>query len=138
MDFAQRLKELRKKKGLTQTDLAKALKVTKGTVSTWETGNRKPEFGTMERLCDFFDVSLGYLIGSSDDASPAHMTEEEIDDLAKNEVSEILVEYAKKFCRLDAWGQNAVKSIITAEYERCAEAKTLQSDKVDIAIRFRA
>ncbi|WP_288934385.1 helix-turn-helix domain-containing protein [uncultured Acidaminococcus sp.] len=136
MDFAQRVKELRKKKGLTQTDLAKALKVTKGTVSTWETGSRKPEFGTMDRLCDFFDVSLSYLIGSSDDASPAHMTEEEIIDLGKSEVSEIFAEYAKKFCRLDAWGQNAVKSIITAEYERCAETKTLQSDKVDIAIRF--
>lgn len=37
------LAELRKKKGISQTELAKQLDVSQNTVSQWETGDRKPD-----------------------------------------------------------------------------------------------
>ena len=40
--FAERLKELRKERNLTQTDLAKELGVAMNTVSIWERGERQP------------------------------------------------------------------------------------------------
>ena len=43
--FPERLKDLRKEKGMTQIELATALGVSSGTVAMWETGKRKPSFG---------------------------------------------------------------------------------------------
>ena len=40
--MGERIKELRKANGMTQTELAEKMGVTKGTVSTWETDSRKP------------------------------------------------------------------------------------------------
>ena len=40
--FPERLKQLRKEKGLTQVTLAETLGVSKGTVAMWETGKRMP------------------------------------------------------------------------------------------------
>ena len=60
--FGSRVKALRKSRKLTQDELANALGVTKGTVSVWERNGRKPDFQTLEDICTFFDVNLGYLI----------------------------------------------------------------------------
>ena len=58
-----RLKELRKEKGLTQTDLAELLEVTKLTIHNWENGvsNIKPD--RLKKLCEIFDVDATYLLG---------------------------------------------------------------------------
>ena len=42
--FSERLKKLRKENNMTQTELAKALGVSGGTVAMWETDKRKPSF----------------------------------------------------------------------------------------------
>ena len=65
--FEERLRHLRKEKGLSQAELAAKLHVINTTVSIWERGVRKPEMGTMERICEFFDVSLAYLLGTIDE-----------------------------------------------------------------------
>lgn len=54
---------LRKQKGLTQVQLAKLLGVSTSTVAMWETGQRKPDFHTIVRLCDFFAVDFEQLSG---------------------------------------------------------------------------
>ena len=64
--FAERVRELRKEKGLNQSQLAEALHTTVGTVSIWERGVRFPEITTMERISSFFDVSLPYLLGTAE------------------------------------------------------------------------
>lgn len=65
--FEERLRQLRKEKGLSQAELAAKLHVINTTVSIWERGVRKPEMGTMGRICEFFDVSLAYLLGTIDE-----------------------------------------------------------------------
>lgn len=61
--FAQRLRELRRERGLTQIQLAQKLNVSNGTVGMWETGKREPDFETITRLATFFHVSTDYLLG---------------------------------------------------------------------------
>ena len=73
--FAERLRELRKEKGLNQSQLAEAIHTTFGTVSIWERGVREPEMSTLKKLCDFFDVSLPYMWGESDDRHEPLSTE---------------------------------------------------------------
>ena len=62
-EFGKRLKAARKTKGMTQTDLGKVVNVTKGTVSSWETGVRCPSVETLIQLADLFSCSIDYLVG---------------------------------------------------------------------------
>ena len=63
--FEERLRQLRKEKGLSQIELAEALNVANTTVSIWERGLRKPEMDTLEKVRKYFDVSLAYLLGEN-------------------------------------------------------------------------
>ena len=64
--FAERLNELRKNKGLNQPELAKELNVAKQTVSNWENNNRTPDNEMLIKIANYFDVSLDYLLGRTD------------------------------------------------------------------------
>lgn len=61
--FPQRLKELRLKKGLTQTELGKKLGVKQSTFTNWENGKREPNFETLIKLADLLEVSVDWLFG---------------------------------------------------------------------------
>lgn len=58
-----RLVELRKKRKLTQKELADKLGIARTTYSGYENGNREPDFDTVQKLADFFGVSIDYLVG---------------------------------------------------------------------------
>ncbi|MBO4299559.1 MAG: AAA family ATPase [Clostridia bacterium] len=60
--FGNRLFELRKKAGLSQTELGKLLGVTNKAVSKWENGSAKPALGTAQRLADALNVALNELL----------------------------------------------------------------------------
>lgn len=61
-----RLKELRKKKGLTQIRLAIELNMSQNTISRYETGAHEPDVQTLIQLADYFNVSLDYLMERTD------------------------------------------------------------------------
>ena len=67
--FKERLKELRKMNGITQKELAEHLGFTHVAVVKWENGQREPDFSTIVKLSQFFNVSTDYLLGKSDDPS---------------------------------------------------------------------
>ena len=64
-----RLKEIRQEKKLSQTDIAKALGVTRQAISLYEKGDREPKLETWQKLADFFNVPVDYLLGISKDRS---------------------------------------------------------------------
>lgn len=59
----ERIKELRLARHYSQVDLAKALCVTKQSVSNWENNNIQPSVEILEKLADFFGVTTDYLLG---------------------------------------------------------------------------
>lgn len=61
-----RLKELRKEKGLTQSDLGKIFGVSKITVLRWENGENQIKPDKAKQLADYFNVTIAYLLGYSD------------------------------------------------------------------------
>lgn len=65
-----RIKEIRQEKNLSQTDIAKALGVTRQAISLYEKGDREPKLETWQKLADFFGVSVPYLQGVSDIDDP--------------------------------------------------------------------
>lgn len=58
-----RLKELRQSKGLTLDDIEKATGINRGTYSNYENGNTAPEFETWQKLSNYFEVPIPYLMG---------------------------------------------------------------------------
>lgn len=67
IDFATQLKAIRKNKGITQKQLAAAIGASERGIQQYELGERKPAFDALLSLADYFDVSLDYLCGRSDD-----------------------------------------------------------------------
>ena len=65
--FAQRLKELRKRSGVSQAALAGLLGVTQQAVGKWESGRATPDPQTLARIAANFSVSADYLLGCIDD-----------------------------------------------------------------------
>ena len=71
----ERLKQLRNKAGLTQTEMCSMFGVAQNTYSQWETDKREPDFKTLSHIADYFRVSVDYLLGRSDDPSPSDDSE---------------------------------------------------------------
>ena len=65
--FKERLKQLRTESGLTQTELADKLQMSKGSIGNYESGNREPNMETLEAIADFFNVDMNYLLGYSNE-----------------------------------------------------------------------
>ena len=68
--LAKRIQEVRKRKGLTQEQLARNLNVSKSTIAMWETGKRDPDSKMITFISDYFNVSADYLLGNTDDPNP--------------------------------------------------------------------
>ena len=98
---AERIKQLRKKKGISQSELAEVIGVKNNTVSTWERGTRKPDFEALNLLSDYFEVSFEYILGSSDkEEARVKPTQDELDQLALSALADDLYDNVKKYCRL--------------------------------------
>lgn len=73
--FSERVKKLRKQNNITQGELAEKMNVTPTGVSYWESGKAIPNYETLQRLANYFNVSIDYLTGN---------------DYSKNDDDEIL------------------------------------------------
>ena len=62
-DFGYRLRELRKSKNLTQTQVAKRLNLSKTTISGYENNIKTPSLDVLVKLSILYDVSSDYILG---------------------------------------------------------------------------
>ena len=65
MDISERIREL-EVIGITQSNLASALNISRSAVNAWEMGTSKPSIDTLVDLADFFHVSTDYLLGRNE------------------------------------------------------------------------
>lgn len=61
-----RLKQLRKKRGISQLRLAMELGMSQNTVSRYENGEREADYRTLILIADYFNVSIDYLLGRTE------------------------------------------------------------------------
>ena len=95
-----RLKELRKSKKLTQIELADKIKIPYRTIQRWENGKTQIKPDKAQKLADFFEVPVGYLLGYSD--SPVFDLGDFVHLLDRNEkqnerlaMQQTIIEYIK-------------------------------------------
>lgn len=63
----KRLAELRKENGLSQLDFSVILNIAQNAISQSERGKRNPNLTTLKKLATYFNVSIDYLVGYSDE-----------------------------------------------------------------------
>lgn len=66
-NFGEHLKSLRLSKGITQKQLGEFTGTSERSIQNYELNQRKPTYDILISLADYFDVSLDYLVGRSDD-----------------------------------------------------------------------
>lgn len=62
MEISQNLKFLRRKSGLSQTELGQKVAVSRKTISAWENGRSAPGLDDLKNICELFDISSQQLI----------------------------------------------------------------------------
>ncbi len=90
-EFGSFLSQMRKKKGLTQKQLAEVLFVSDKTISRWECGLGFPDIRTLQPLSDVLDVSLSELLNAKHLSEPL-----EIETLSDKTIPPILVNSEQK------------------------------------------
>lgn len=72
--IGNRMRSLREQKKITQAELGAKIGVSGATVNRYEQGKREPDIDTLEKIADFFDVTLDYLTGRTDiPGYPTHL-----------------------------------------------------------------
>ena len=146
--LGDRIKELRTEKDIFQQQLADKLGVSKSTVAMWETNKREPDIGILNKLADFFNCSIDYLLERTNDRTDesvldkalaididllqkhgnlldAQKAQDErdgglsVEQLFADTVTRSEIEHITKFRSLDSYGKRAVSSVLDVEYERC-------------------
>ena len=72
--------ELRSEKGISQREIAKLFDISQATYNNWENGRTQPSIEQLIALAKFYDVSVDYLIGNSDDAGIINYDKPQLSD----------------------------------------------------------
>jgi transcriptional regulator with XRE-family HTH domain len=78
MMIGKKLKKLRLNFNLTKREVAGVLGIHETTYGKYELGHREPDFESIKRLATYFNVSLDYLFGTTDDPAPPRKQEANI------------------------------------------------------------
>ena len=68
-----RLKELRTSRKISQVQLAMDLNLTQNSISRYENGEREADYDTLVAIADYFNVSVDYLLGRTDNPRVAQI-----------------------------------------------------------------
>ncbi|ABO51295.1 transcriptional regulator, XRE family [Desulforamulus reducens MI-1] len=109
--IGERLRQLRKEKNINREDVANLLGVTVRSVTNYESGQRNLDPDQLIALADYYDVSMDYLTGRSDNPKPPQTTT--IDD-EWPEVANVLRRNGKKLTTED---KKRIATIIKAAVE---------------------
>lgn len=94
--MAENIREMRKARGITQTELAQSLSVTPQSVSRWETGQAYPDVVLLPRIAKYFDVTLDELMLGLE--SSLTIYRKEFAEASKAVHSENTLENRKRVC----------------------------------------
>jgi HTH-type transcriptional regulator, competence development regulator len=81
--LGETIAKLRKEKGLSQYELADRLGFSRGKLSNYEQGSRQPDYDTLKKIADYFDVSIDHLLGREEKVKTKEDSLEEVNKLVK-------------------------------------------------------
>ena len=87
-----RIKELRKKRNVTQIRLSIAAEVSQETISAYENGKAEPKMEKLVRIADFLNTTTDYLLERTDNDAPLNKV---ANDIVDEQLNELINNYAK-------------------------------------------
>lgn len=108
LNIAENLINLRRKRGVTQDELAAFLNITKASVSKWETKQSYPDILLLPQIAAYFDVSIDDLLGYQPQLSP-------------DQIKKCYLDLAEGFAKLPFDEVMAKSKCIVKEYYSCFE-----------------
>ncbi|ALS17785.1 helix-turn-helix domain-containing protein [Clostridium butyricum] len=142
--LGDRIKELREKKNLTQSQLSKILGVSPSTIGMWEQNRRSPDNESLNKIADLFNVSIDSLFGRTDHISsnesnnniitqiniPKEYTDKyKITSRDKKQYLEEMKKANEAFFMNDELNEEAKKEMLDLMSELFWEAKSLNKRK---------
>lgn len=101
--IGQTIRDLRKLKKMSQSELAKVVGVSQTTVTAWETGKAEPSSSAISSLADYFNVTTDYLLGrpekKDDDAKVDYVALDKALDNARSFDGEPMDEHDREILR---------------------------------------
>lgn len=76
------LEELRKKKGLTLSEVARAMNISRQSYSYYETNKRDPDTAMVKALAEFYGVTTDYLLGRDEPVPKRLLNDPEVQEIA--------------------------------------------------------
>lgn len=128
--FGQRLKSLRRKKNLTQEGLASEFYINKTSISRYENNTQFPEMELLIQLADYFEVSIDYLLGRTDE--PSLLSEKNSSKKTKDINSE---DFSKILETLDTFSKIKDSNIVTVTLKNKHKIK-LTLNELDFFVRY--
>lgn len=83
MNLGEKIKELREGKNISQKELAENIGVSDVMVSMYEQNKKKPSLSTMEKIAEYFSVTVDYLLGRENASDSESITAHKISVLAR-------------------------------------------------------
>lgn len=97
MNFSERLRELREKKGISQEALADQLKIPRSSITHYENrSDRLPRQQRLNEIADFFGVSVDYLLGRSDTSELNEVEKRFLEDIDNLSLEELIEKHKPK------------------------------------------
>jgi len=143
--LGSRLKEVRGKQ--TQTEVADKIGISRARYSHYENGRSEPDYETLEKIANFFDVSVDWLMGRSDNPNyldkadrsqvPEPNAENNVDFDAMQEINRLLKEYGIEqsgFFDIESWkamGPEDIEKLESYFKFITEEAKRREKDQQD-------
>ncbi len=72
-----KIRELRIQQNIQQKDMASILGIPANTYNQWENGKRQPDYQTLVKIAEYFNVSVDYLLGREETKTAPEPTDEE-------------------------------------------------------------
>lgn len=120
INFGDRLRSLRARMGMSQLEFAKQVKLSKSAVNMYERGEREPSFEVLEKIADYFNVDIDYLLGKSDVENKNRLCIDPKFELSSSEHELIL-----KYRQLDPVTQSRVLNYLNYEFDQFVKASRL-------------
>ena len=87
----ERLRELREKYGISQSDVAKRLNVTSSIISSYERGERTPSLPIIIKISYIYNCSLDYLLGkNNNDSSHVYIDVTELSEKQRKAITDLI------------------------------------------------
>ncbi len=128
--FSERLKELRKRKKMTQQELAEVTSANQGTIARWEKGSLEPSIEQIILLSDTLDSSIDYLLGTVDYDARNIPSVEEYNSFTEEQREK----YTKDLSRVSKIGNLKLGFQIARESEEARKAWGMSEDEAQTGL----